>query len=163
MVRTLVEIQGGRVSIRETGAGQTEVSVIVDSETSGVEGLGSRLYTAEEVGDLQASEAELVAGPLRSELARRTEERDERERARASLEKSLTTLQRELHGPNGPYAALAEARAEVDRLKKGLRESRELVEFKDRIRADIDQDNVKLRGKVRELAAQVRSARGRAP
>lgn len=36
----------------------------------GLHSAAHRLYTAEEVGDLQASEAELVAKPLRAEIAR---------------------------------------------------------------------------------------------
>jgi chromosome segregation ATPase len=88
MIRTLVEIQGGRVSIRETAA-ETTVTITVDGAQSEVEGLGSRLYTAEEVGDLQASEAELVAAPLRlriQQLARET----------TSLEVDVDSLRRQL-------------------------------------------------------------------
>lgn len=70
-----------------------------------------RLYTAAEVGDAQASEAELVAAPLRQR---------------------------------------------IEELERTLAESRDLVAFKDKIRADVDRDNIKLREKVRELAAQVR-------
>jgi hypothetical protein len=96
MIRTLVEIQGGRVSVRETGTGQTEISVTVDGELSGDRLPSRNLYTDDEVAAAQASEAELVSAPLRrrvseleNELARRTRERDEREQARANLEKSL--------------------------------------------------------------------------
>lgn len=97
MIRTLVEIQGGRVSIRETGTGQTKVSVIVDDSVSTVPlgGQEERLYTAEEVGDLQAGEAELVAAPLRRRIAQMTKEH-------ADLVKRL-----------------GDAEMEVERLKKG--------------------------------------------
>jgi len=48
----------------------TEVRrVIGESDASVSNGLSSRLYTAEEVGNLQASEAELVAAPLRRRVA----------------------------------------------------------------------------------------------
>ncbi len=80
----------------EIGPGRT---VTVTIEASAEPGSGERLYTAREVGDLQASEAELVAAPLRRklaeterELARRTEERDEREAARATLEARIDAL-----------------------------------------------------------------------
>lgn len=110
MIRTLVEIRDGRVSIVE-GTTETTVTVTVDGAPSTVPlgGQEERLYTAEEVGDFQASEAELVAAPLRSritELERkvdlynvdRTTERDRADRNMARAEK---------------------AEAEVVRLKKG--------------------------------------------
>lgn len=53
MIRTLAEVHADRVT----------VTVTLDDSLSG------RLYTAEEVGDFQASEAELVAGPLRRRVA----------------------------------------------------------------------------------------------
>ncbi len=139
MVRTLEEVQGSRlaVNIREVAFAGNELTVrlTVDGALSEVEGLGSRLYTAEEVGDLQASEAELVAEPLRRRVAE---------------------LERDLAYWREQYSGREKARADME-IK--LAESRDLVAFKDKIRADIDQDNVKLRGKVRELAAQIRSAR----
>lgn len=80
----------------EIGPGRTVTVTIEASDAT-----GERLYTAREVGDLQASEAELVAAPLRRELAevkreltRRTEERDERERARAGQEARVRELER---------------------------------------------------------------------
>lgn len=118
MIRTLVEIQGGRVSIRETGTGQTEVSVIVDGALSEVEGLGSRLYTAEKVGDLQASEAELVAAPLRRRIAELMGQVREYDRDR--------TTERDRADQNKAWAERAEA--EVDRLKTGRREDHEEIE-----------------------------------
>lgn len=45
-----------------------EVHRIVTGQMSMPRGLNTRLYTAEEVGDAQASEAELVSAPLRAEL-----------------------------------------------------------------------------------------------
>lgn len=84
--------------MRETyqvGPGQT---VTVTIEASDAPATGERLYTAREVVDLQASEAELVSAPLRRklaeterELARRTEER---ERARAGQEARVRELER---------------------------------------------------------------------
>lgn len=75
----------------EIGPGRTVTVTIEASDAT-----GERLYTAREVGDLQASEAELVAAPLRRELNRRTEERDEREAARAAQELRANQAEREL-------------------------------------------------------------------
>lgn len=65
-VRTYDEISSERVRI-EVAPGQRATIDIVDGEVS--TGLASRLYTAAEVGDAQASEAELVATPLRRRIA----------------------------------------------------------------------------------------------
>lgn len=80
MVRTLAEVHADRVT----------VTVTFDDAMS------ERLYTAAEVGDAQAGEAELVAKPLQRriaeleyELNRRTIERDQRETARAGLERQV--------------------------------------------------------------------------
>lgn len=135
MIRTLVEIRRGRVSIQETGSGTT-VTVALDDAPSTVPlgGQEERLYTAEEVAALQTSEARLVAEPLERkvrmltlELDRRTQERDEREQARANLEADLASLQRELHGTTGPYAALAEGRRVVGKLTGQIQAARELL------------------------------------
>lgn len=66
-VRTLDETRAERVTIA-VAPGQSAVIEIVDSAPS------ERLYTAEEVGDAQASEAELVAAPLRRRIAELVEE-----------------------------------------------------------------------------------------
>jgi hypothetical protein len=55
MVRTLAEVHADRVTVTVT---------LNDAPSS----LAGRLYTAEEVGDFQASEAELVAQPLRTRI-----------------------------------------------------------------------------------------------
>lgn len=88
MIRTLAEIHADGTVLRVTAEDVARPT-------------GERLYTAREVGDLQASEAELVAAPLRRklaeverELARRTEERDEREAARAGQERRVAELER---------------------------------------------------------------------
>lgn len=109
MVRTLIEIQGGRVAVQETPE-KTTVTVTVDA--AGL--LAERLYTAAEVGDAQASEAELVAAPLRRQVMslgrelivqreRNAELDTELANARAEgqlraeeLERQLTELKRQL-------------------------------------------------------------------
>lgn len=87
--------------MRETYQIEPGRTVTVTIEASDAPATGERLYTAREVGDLQASEAELVSAPLRRELAetkreldRRTQERDERERARAGQEARVRELER---------------------------------------------------------------------
>jgi hypothetical protein len=94
-------------------------------------GLSERLYTAAEVGDLQASEAELVAEPLRRRIAELE--------AKAGYAKWCEENDR---------ARAAERR--VAELEKSLAESRELVEFKTRVADEIDADRAKLHGQVRE-------------
>lgn len=61
-VRTYDEISSERVSIAVSPGQRIEIEL---ADTS----LSSRLYTAAEVGDAQASEAELVATPLRRRIA----------------------------------------------------------------------------------------------
>lgn len=68
-VRTLDETRAERVTIA-VAPGQRAVIEIVDSAQSGTD----RLYTNEEVAALQASEAELVAKPLRARIAELVEE-----------------------------------------------------------------------------------------
>lgn len=117
MIRTLVEIRGGRVSIRETGTGQTEVSVTVDGALSDQDG----------VADLSAVELAAEVTRLESELTRRTQERDEREQARANLEKSQGEEILKLRAHVAEYDRDRKTerdradrlQAEVDRLKKG--------------------------------------------
>ena len=66
-IRTYDEISSERVRV-EVAPGQRATIEIVDGEVS-TGRLSDRLYTAAEVGDAQASEAELVAGPLRRRIA----------------------------------------------------------------------------------------------
>lgn len=129
----------------EIGPGRT---VTVSIEAS--DATGERLYTAREVGDLQASEAELVAAPLRRELAevkreldRRTEEREERERARAAQEARVRELERLL--------ALSVAREDALEIKvNGL--VGELARAENRVRA-YDQDRHTERDRANENKA----------
>jgi cell division protein FtsB len=75
MIRTLEEVQGSRlaVNIREVAFAGNELTVrlTIDGSLSTVPlgGQEERLYTAEEVGNLQAGEAELVSAPLRRQVA----------------------------------------------------------------------------------------------
>jgi chromosome segregation ATPase len=126
MLRTIAEIRAGRVTIQETDSGTT-VTVSVDNAQSTQLLPGERLYTSAEVGNLQASEAELVAAPLRREVASLTRQRE--------------NLIQELD----------HALVQIGNLEKSLAESRELVEFKTRVADEIDQEAERLRGKVREL------------
>lgn len=87
-------------------------------------GLSDRLYTAAEVGDLQASEAELVAAPLR--------------RANEVLAEDY-----------------ARSRKRVIELEKQLAESRELVDFKNKLLGGNTEDKARLRDKVREKTNRV--------
>lgn len=87
MIRTLIEIQGGRVNVQETHE-ETTVTVTIDGALSNPAELAEaavryereRLYTAAEVGDLQAGEAELVAAPLRRRVAALTADLDSHKR-----------------------------------------------------------------------------------
>jgi DNA repair exonuclease SbcCD ATPase subunit len=104
MIRTLVEIRDGRVSIQET-ADETTVTVTVDGAPSRSVDLDEvdRLNRyVRELGDrLQKRDTAYVE--LEDELVRRTRERDERERARAGLEKSLSEEIRKLRAQVAEY------------------------------------------------------------
>jgi chromosome segregation ATPase len=127
MVRTLAEVHADRVT----------VTVTFDDAMS------ERLYTAAEVGDAQAGEAELVAKPLQrriaeleSELVRRTIERDQREAARATLERQVhlydvdRKTEQQRADKNQTWAESAEKVAA--KLRTELEESRALVAQRDK-------------------------------
>lgn len=108
-------------------------------------GLGERLYTAAEVGDLQASEAELVAAPLRRRVA-------ELERENADADRRINALTGQVQGydhdrhterdradQNRAWAERAEA--------NGVKLSATLVQ------AEKDRDSARRR--VAELEAQL--------
>jgi hypothetical protein len=57
-IKTIQEFHDAHVTIKITVDGQAEAAAIAQ-----------QLYTAEQVGDYQASEAELVAAPLRRQVA----------------------------------------------------------------------------------------------
>jgi len=124
------------VTIRQVAFNRNEMTVrlTLDSEVSKT-GLSERLYTSEEVGDAQASEAELIAAPLRrrvSDLESAVREKD------AGWKCSVGRVQ-ELSG------ALLETQAKLD-------ESRQLAEFKERSINDMYGEGDQLRAKIRELA-----------
>jgi predicted nucleic acid-binding Zn-ribbon protein len=145
-IRTHEEFRADRVTIEITGTG-AEVRDLVDSEASTK--LPSRnLYTDEEVAALQASEAELVAGPLRArinelerELTRRAgiikrlenkvegydtdrhTERDRADRLKADLDRMRGEKTDAINGKDMALGALADARAEWNRLKAKLDEA----------------------------------------
>lgn len=120
MIRTLVEIRDGRVSIQET-ADETTVTVTVDGASSSLD--------LDETDRLNRQVRELGERlrTMDTELERRTEERDERERARANLEKSLSEEIRKLRAQVAEYDwdrkteryRANRLQTEVDRLKKG--------------------------------------------
>lgn len=85
MIRTLVEIQGGRVSIRETAA-ETTVTVNSDGETSSPTG---PLYKAAVDAERELVTAQRQVADLEGELASATRHADALEQARAALEKQL--------------------------------------------------------------------------
>lgn len=139
----------------EVGPGKTvTITVHVDDAPSTLQGLGSRLYTAEEVGDLQASEAELVAAPLRREVAELSRKLD---RVYADLDRSMEatekakrdaeTFKDQAYRENDKAAEL---RSHVKTLEKTLAESRELVDFKTRVADEIERDKDKLFATVRD-------------
>lgn len=157
-IRTYEELRTDRVTIEITGTG-AEVTEFAETR------LPSRnLYTDEEVASLQASEAELVAGPLQARINEledklvRTEnrirgydhdrhtERDraDRERQRASelkdrLSSSEELVQEERTRGNNLAQRLAQA-------EKSLAESRDLVAFKNRILNDKDDELREIQG-----------------
>lgn len=80
--------------MRETYQIEPGRTVTVTIETS--DGPAERLYTAREVGDLQASEAELVAAPLRTEINALKNRLETVGRARREAEEKLAQLPTEL-------------------------------------------------------------------
>lgn len=156
-IRTHEELRTDRVTIEITGTGAEVREVAEDWE--------AKLYTDGEVANLQASEAELVAGPLRRRIAeleralaasvkretdletqvqgydrdRHTErDRADRERQRASELKDRLSSSEELvqeERIRGNNLAERLARAE-----KALAESRELVAFKDTVIQSTNED-----------------------
>lgn len=170
MIRTLVEVRNGRISILETPE-ETQVTITLDGEESTLLAPAERLYTSEEVGHYQATEAELVAAPLRREVA--SLERH-RENLVTELDAALIRIgeldhkvrlydqdrktERDRADQNRAWAERAELRAEKAEIT--LTESRELVAFKTRVADEIDQEADRLRDKVRELA-QGKDARDR--
>lgn len=79
----------------EVSPGQT-VTITVEATRGHVYAAGERLYTAAEVGDLQASEAELVAAPLKAENQRLARQVARREARVADLERQLSrSIERE--------------------------------------------------------------------
>lgn len=80
--------------MRETYQIEPGRTVTVTIETS--DGPAERLYTAREVGDLQASEAELVAAPLRAEINALKNRVETVGRARREAEEKLAQLPTEL-------------------------------------------------------------------
>lgn len=104
-VKTYDEISSERVRI-EVAPGQRATIEIVDGEVS--TGLASRRYTAEEVGDLQASEAELVAAPLRREVAE----------MKAKLDRVYADLDRSMDATEKAKSRVAELEEENQRLAR---------------------------------------------
>lgn len=87
-IKTLDEVRDERV----------QVVITVDGATS--TDPARRLYTAQEVGELQASEAELVATPLRGQIA--------------MLKLDVDSLQRQLAGAQRQIADLEPGKAELE-------------------------------------------------
>lgn len=144
-IKTQEEFRDDHVTI-EIVADRSEVSGLAQQMFGRVlrpvdGAVSQRMFTAEEVGDYQASEAELVAGPLRRKLAEVEAELDRYRRAHVCTDRCQ------------PQAHVAmEGRNLVVELEKSLAESRDLVSFKDGVIASADQDAIQLRSKVRELA-----------
>lgn len=139
MVADIQRQMAGRELRTHDEVRETTVSIqITDGEVS-IRRDGRALYTGEQVGDLQASEAELIAEPLRLQIRELTRERD--------------TFKRQAYGENERAARLT---VQVRELEKTLAESRELVNFKERTADEIDREADRLRGKVRDLMDLVR-------
>lgn len=125
MIRTLVEIQGGRVSIRETGA-ETTVTVTVDSASSGV--APSRDQVDGSWRDsLNRNQLLTEIDRLEKGLEYWKKQYSEREAARAKLEREMNEAltrarkaeaeverQRERADQNKAWAMRAEATAAKD-------------------------------------------------
>jgi len=131
----------------------TEVRRVIGATDSSVSNrLSSRLYTAEEVGDLQASEAELVAGPLRRRVAELEYDLERYRRAHVCTVECKPNAHTAFQGRAlvaELETELANERQEIERLERTLAESRELVEFKTRVADDIDEDREKLHEKAK--------------
>lgn len=110
MIRTLVEIQGGRVSIRETGD-ETTVTVTVDSAPSEVPDQSRGQIDGSWRDSLNKGQLLTEIERLEQELERRTRERDEREAARAVQERQAERFKAQAYGQN-EWAAKERNRAE---------------------------------------------------
>lgn len=127
-IRTHEELRTDRVTIEITGTGAEVREVAEDWE--------AKLYTDGEVANLQASEAELVAGPLRRRIA-------ELERTLAASVKRETDLEVQVQSYDHDRHT---ERDRADKAVKALAESRELVAFKNGILNDKDDELREVRG-----------------
>lgn len=133
------EQMAGRALRTHDEVRETTVSIrIADGEVS-IRQDGRALYTGEQVGGFQADEAELIAAPLRFQIKELTRDRDR--------------FKVEAYNQNDRAARLT---TQVRELEKTLAESRELVNFKERVAGEVDEEADRLRGKVRELMDLVR-------
>jgi chromosome segregation ATPase len=134
MIRTLIETREGRVTVNESAEGVT-VTITHDSGESTQ--LPSRnLYTDEKVAELQASEAKLVAEPLRRQVA-------ELEAGRAADHEEIVALRKKvglarLEGNAALLSRIRELENDRDRQREATslalndrnKANRELSEFR---------------------------------
>lgn len=153
-IRTHEELRTDRVTIEITGTG-AEVTEFAEA----------KLYTDGEVANLQASEAELVAGPLRRRIA-------ELERALADAISRESGLEEKIRGydhdrhterdrADRQTKLVQEERTRGNNLaqrlaqaEKSLAESRDLVTFKNRILNDKDDELRVVRGHADRLTRE---------
>lgn len=180
-IKTHDDFRRDHMTITLTGT-NAEVRAIGERWTGGGRAgasLSDRLYTAEEVGDYQASEAELVATPLRARITELEAELERYRRAHvctsdckpnahvafignALVKEWERAAAAESDRADKAEDALIKVRAERETLEKTLAESRELVTFKTRVADDMDKDKETLFRKLQAERELVQEERTRA-
>lgn len=146
-LKTADEFRDAHVTIEIRAANQNEAQRVLDGA------LSCQLYTAEQVGDFQASEAELVSAPLRRQLnealtrARKAEAEVERQRSRAHAFNLDRETENERADQNKAWAERAEARLAKDaeahvrrvaELERGLEYWRDQYDDREKARASLE-------------------------
>jgi hypothetical protein len=173
MVRTLIEIQGGRVSVRETDAGPTEVMVTVDGASSSLSP-SERLCEVSECPRMFEARRDLLSqiADLEKLAWAVTQERDEARETVEVQRQRVADLEADLERYQTAHVCTSrcsinshvafEGSRIVKDLERELAESRQSTQARDRLLAKVTEEGERGRQMIIDLTRDLQEATERA-